>query len=47
MQDLSKALEKFKHIVVDGVEIDLNEGAKAYIDPLKRLSDINKKIAEN
>lgn len=59
MKELSKSLEKFKHINVDGVEINLNdelgdgagsEGthvAVAALDPLVRLSEINKKIAEN
>jgi hypothetical protein len=51
LKDLSKALDKYKHINVDGVEINLNDemgkGTNAHLDPLKRLSDMNKKIAEN
>ena len=58
MKELSKNLEKFKHINVDGVEINLNdelgkhEGSEEgsyvhHLDGLKRLSEMNKKIAEN
>ena len=48
MKDLSQALDKYKHINVDGVEIDLNNDVdRAHLDPLKRLSDMNKKIADN
>jgi hypothetical protein len=60
MKGLSKSLEKFKHINVDGVEINLNDElgdaveseahsptALANLDPLVRLSEMNKKISEN
>jgi len=58
MAELSKELEKFKHIQVDGVEINLNDeigkGAGSedgsyvhHLDGLARLSAMNEKIAAN
>jgi hypothetical protein len=58
MKGLSKSLEKFKHINVDGVEINLNDelgehnmsdapSPVGHLDPLVRLSEMNKKISEN